>query len=172
MVLEQDELDEMEARRDQKEDKEEAHRLQHNKYFNYVLLRKLKLISDPRSIGALAFVEVFGDYFSYEKKIMEFQQWCSVEGGAIQVRESNDIVSDMYGYAVVRPEERPENEFFLRVENGNIMTVAILPRMDGHLPRQGKIKDLIIEKMQLVSWQQTQDYSEWLKRMKDVGCKK
>lgn len=160
--LEKDEREELE---EQAAEAREQEQLTKNKKKNYAMLRALVPIAKV-SVGAHAFSDLW-EFLDFYKKIMLFRQWQAVEGGVIQVRE-NPGKADGHGYAVIRPYDDPQHDIYLRVWNGFINTVIIMPRMDGPLPRQGPERDLIMSQMQLLSGVDISKYMIWLKRMKKV----
>lgn len=162
------EPDEIEALEDGRAEGAEMERLQKDKGANYSMLRALKPIANSDGIGVGMFMELYESLSDFHKKIVLFKEWRAVEGGEIQVRVNPNGSSDDHGYAVVRPQEDKEHDLYLRVWTGLINSVVILPRSNDPLPRQGKLKDSIIEQMRLVPRNKLDGYAVWLKRMKKV----
>ena len=162
------EPDEIEALEEERADALEMKRLTKDKKANYGMLRKLKPIASPNTVGAKNFMDLYS-YFEYFEKIMRFQEWRPVEDGEIQVRVNpSDLATDDHGYAVVRPLDDPEHDLFLRVWLGNINSVIIMPRSNDPLPRQGPLKNRTLEQMKLIGGKNTKEYAIWLERMKKV----
>ena len=160
------EPDEIEALREEQEEEREKERLTKDKRVNYAMLRNLEPIDNPKNFGAMNFMELWS-FSEYHQRIMQFQQWQPVEGGEIQVRV-DPRKTDFHGYAVVRPQDDPEHEIILRIWLGEVNSGIIMPRNDAPLPRQGHLKDKIMEQMQLIGGDGIKNYYFWIERMKNV----
>lgn len=164
----EDDAEEIESIAEEQEEVRYLKKLTENKLENYTMLRKLKPIASAKSYCAMNFMELY-DFSEYYEKMPKFQQWQGVEGGEIQVREDpNPNSEDMHGYAVVRPDNDPEHDIYLRVWSGSLNSVVIMPRSDNPLPHHGKLKEQILEQMKLIESKELDNYTIWLKRMKNV----
>lgn len=158
------EPDEIEERAEELAEEREMARLRTNKKFNYAMLRSLRPIANSQGLGAINLMGLFG-YFDYQEKIIKFQNWQKVKEGKIQVRESTGR-ADLHGYVVVRPDDDQEHDIYIRVWQDLPNSVIIMPRRDEPLPRQGREKTEILEKMELVNTKRLDDYVVWIERMK------
>lgn len=68
------EPDEREALEDERAEKRERERLLQDKQLNYALIRGLRPISGTQSVGAIAFIHLFG-IRDLSSKITQFRQW-------------------------------------------------------------------------------------------------
>lgn len=107
------------------------------------------------------------NYFENLKRLAKFKDWKVVEGGEIQVRESEGV-EDSHGYIVIRPEDDKTHEIVIRVWDGFSNSAIILPRSDQPPPHHGKQKNEILEQMKLVSGKELDAYNIWLERLREV----
>ena len=94
--LEPDEIEELEEER---ADERYMEQLTKDKKLNYSMLRKLKPVTDARSIAVMELVDpnpADRDYFESLKRLAQFKDWKVVEGGEIQIRESENV-DDSHG---------------------------------------------------------------------------
>lgn len=164
------EPDEIEALAEELAEEREMERLTKDKRANYAMLRKLQFIT--KGSNSIAVMELTapngrGDFFKALERIAQFHEWKVVEGGEIRVKESADK-EDSHGYVVVRPKDDEKHDLYLRVWDGWINSVIIMPRRDEPLPRQGREKAEIMEQMELVRPERLDDYVIWLMRMRKV----
>lgn len=164
--LEPDEIEELEEER---ADERYMEQLTKDKQKNYAMLRKLKPVADNRSLAVMELADPDDkDYFESLKRLAKFKDWKVVEGGIIQVRESEDG-EDSHGYVVIRPEDDKTHEIVIRVWDGFSNSAIILPRSDQPLPHHGKQKEEILERMRLVSGKELDAYNVWLERLRKAA---
>ena len=151
---------------EQMEDDAEMAKLTQDKAANYSMLRKLKPVTNSNSYAVMGLTSRYSeDYFGSLKKLLRFKEWTDVEDGKIQIRESSDP-DDMHGYVVVRPTTDLTHEIIIRIFDEFPNSAIIIPRSDEPLPRQGKAKNEIMEKMVLVSGKELDNYTIWLDRLR------
>lgn len=164
--LEPDEMEELEELRADERYMEE---LTKDKQKNYAMLRKLRPVADHRSLAVMELANPDDKhYFESLKMLAQFKDWKVVEGGEIQVRESEDV-EDSHGYIVVRPKDDEVHEIVIRVWNGFSNSAIILPRSDQPLPHHGKQKEEILEQMRLISGKELDAYNVWLERLRKAA---
>lgn len=164
--LEPDEIEELE---EEHEDERYMERLTKDKQKNYAMLRKLRPVANDQSLAVMELTAPYDPkYFESSKWIAQFNEWKDVEGGKIQVRESEDV-EDTHGYVVIRPEDDKTHEIIIRVWNGFSNSAIILPRSDQPLPHHGKQKNEILEQMKLVSGKELGAYDVWLEKLRKAA---
>jgi hypothetical protein len=161
--LEPDEIEELEEER---ADERYMAKLTKDKHANYAMLRKLRPVTDDRSLAVMELTAPYTDnFFETLKRLARFKEWKNIEGGEIQIRESVDV-EDTHGYVVIRPEDDKTHEIVIRVWNGFSNSAIILPRSDKPLPHHGRQKDEILEQMRLVSGKELDAYDVWLEQLR------
>lgn len=161
--------DEVEELKERQAEGRELERLTKDKQANYAMLRKLRPVAGDQSLAVMQLTAPYDEnYFQSLKKLAQFKDWRVVEGGEIQVRESEDV-EDTHGYVVIRPGDDKTHEIVIRVWDGLSNSAIILPRSDKPLPHHGRQKDEIVEQMRLVSGKELDNYDVWLGRMRKAG---